>query len=432
MLEIPYGKETRTFNLKNNMRLTFKQENKKLSTLNGKDLHAEIFKQLQSPIGIENLNDRLDSNCKIAIVVDDITRPTPASDILAPLIEFLTITRSIPKENIIFIFALGVHRNMTMDEAELKLGKKIAGEYRWENHDCYNNLIYLGKTSRGTPVHVNKNYYEADLKISIGLIEPHLWAGYSGGAKGIVPGIAGVETIATHHRLVLKKGVKVGKIKNNPFREDLEECVDIIGIDLLLNVVLNSLREIHAVVVGKAREAYHKGVAISRKISECQVNNMADIIISSPNPLGIDFRQSSKAAFNTMGALKKKGVMIVISNCPDGKGNLKVSEKPPKRELIKFLAKILPGKMLMWVIKKQGFGIEDASGTYQMFRFIANYSYIFVSESLTLEDRKAIFVADHANSIEEALEMADRKLRKTNYDVHIYSSGGSTYPVINS
>ena len=428
-MKLPLGDQSLEVELPKSMKLLTYSKPDEAKSLSEDEIPKAFKEKILHPIGRNVLTSDINSSTTIVIVVDDISRPTPTPVLVAPLIDYLEEI-GVTKDQITFIFGLGVHREMTQEEAEIKLGQEIAQQYHWENHDSEQNLEYLGKTNRGTPININKTYYDADFKICIGLIEPHLWAGYSGGQKGIVPGIAGVDTIYHHHQLVRHNIVDVGNLEDNPFRDDLEEMVDIIGLDLLINVILTPNKRIHDLVIGEVHTAFEQGVEISKNFSELFVSGKSDVIISSPHPLGIDFRQSSKAAFNTKNALRKGGYMIVVSDCPEGRGNVSAADDPPSRWLIRLLAKILPSKLLMWVIRKQGYGIEDAAGTFRMFKFIADYNYLFVSPNMSDKDREILFVADHFKTVDEALDYVASQQNGDTFSVYVFPQGGSTYPVV--
>ncbi len=167
-------------------------------------------------------------------------------------------------ENIKIIFALGGNRDITEEEAEEKLGKRIATEITWENHSNSKNLVNLGKSTAGTPIFINKTFYDADFKIGVGCIKPHLWAGYSGGAKIVCPGLSGSETIAAHHRRVFDTKCRAGANYNtNPFRQDLEDIVSKAKLDMILNCTLNVDMEICQIVAGNPKACLSKRCRIS-------------------------------------------------------------------------------------------------------------------------------------------------------------------------
>ncbi|MBD3189772.1 MAG: nickel-dependent lactate racemase [Candidatus Heimdallarchaeota archaeon] len=430
--KIPYGEETIQFKLPDHWQLVALAEPQKKKGFTQKKIAKKLKKIFQDPIGCEPLKDLIEFTERVVIVVDDISRPTPTQMIIEPLIDYLTEEIGLPKGNINIIFGLGIHRNMTQEDAEKKLGEKIARVIHWENHHPYKNCVSLGQSPLGTPVKINKTFMEADFTIAIGLIEPHLWAGYSGGYKAIIPGISGIETIVKNHELVMEPDAKVGNIETNPLRRDIDMIGERIQLGFLINCIMNIAGEICEIVGGGAIAAHSKGVDVARDMYEIPVKETADVVITSAAPLGIDFRQSSKAAFNTTEALRKGGVMIVTSPCPEGVGNLRVTEKTPKRGFIKFLTKVLPSAMLMSQVRKQGYGIEDAPSVYQMFKFIAKKNYLFVTKGFTEEDREKVFVADHATTLEEAFTLADKLLKneekKKTVKVTIFPYGGSSYP----
>ncbi|MFX1512986.1 MAG: nickel-dependent lactate racemase [Promethearchaeota archaeon] len=434
---IPYGEKELKFSLPDHWRVVSVAEPKKVDQIAEIQINNVVRESFLNPIGTEPLNKLLKPSDKVVIVVNDISRPTPSSLLVKPLIDFLINTVNLPVEDIQIIFGLGVHREMTEIDVKKKLGTNITNQVSWENHNCYDNLVDLKeKSSFGTPILVNKTYIDADFTIAIGLIEPHLWAGYSGGYKAIIPGIVGVHTIVHNHHLLMKKNVQVGKIKNNPFRQDIEEVGKRIGLNFIINCVMNHNKKICEIFSGDPSSAFQEGVEYARSLYEIPIKEQSDVVIAGAAPLGIDFRQSGKACMNTQSALKNGGVMIVISECPEGIGNLRLSEKPPKRGVIKALSRYLPAKMLMKVITKQNPGVEDSSSLFQMFKFLSRKNYIFLTENLTEEERRKLSVADHVTTIEEAFIQADKILgnekKKKPVKVTIFPFGGCSYPRLTS
>lgn len=399
-------------------------------------LATTIKNTLQDPIGYPPLKESVNESTTVAIAVDDISRHTPAHLLIEPLIDLL-YECGVKKENITIIFALGMHRKMTEEDAQKKLGLRIIKEIHWENHELESNLVNLGKSSQGTPIFINQNFYKADFKIAIGLIEPHLWAGYSGGAKCVCPGLVGTDTIAVHHKKVMKETVRVGpNINSNPFRKDIEDITAKAGLNLILNCILNLDTQICHVIAGAPQAAYERGVELARPVCEVEVPDFADVIISASYPLGIDFRQSSKAAFNTQFALRNKGSLIVLSPCVEGTGNLRASDNPPTVKKIRTLFK-LGLKPLVWKsILKSGYGIEDAAGVFQMFKFIAKKNFIMCSDNLNEADRQVAWMCSHAKEMEEAIQIADQLIKPSQKGSKvkciIFPMGGVSYPRVNS
>ena len=427
------GEEQVTFEVPENWDVIKYAEPQKVPAIPESELSEKIKETLRHPIGCNSLESLVSPSSQIAIAVDDISRHTPAQLLVEPLLDLL-YEYGVSKKNIRIIFALGMHREMTEEDAIKKLGPRVVKEIAWENHQLEKNLVDLGKSKAGTPIYVNKNFYDADVKIAIGLIEPHLWAGFSGGAKCVCPGLIGVETIAVHHKKVLDNKTMVGPdIQINPFRKDIEDIVSRTGTQLILNCILNLDTKICQVVAGEPKAAYEKGVELARPVCEVEVPEMADVIISAANPLGLDFRQSAKAAFNTQYALKKNGALIVVSPCYEGAGNLRASDNPPTVKKIRTLFKLGLKSVVWGTIIKSGYGIEDAAGVFQMFKFIAKKNYIMCTNNLDEDGRKLAWMCDHATNIEDAIKIAEKIVNpKKNKKIKciIFPLGGVTYPIL--
>ena len=272
---------------------------------------------------------KLDSTKSIAIAVNDKTRPVPINDLLPPLIKHL-IDLGASKNKITIIIATGTHVPMPNNEFPLIFNKDIINNYHIISHNCddRDNLISIGVTSQGTPVNINKIFYEADLKIVTGSIEPHHFMGFSGGAKSASIGLTSRETINKNHEMLLDPQCTVGRYENNPMRMDVEEIGDLIGIDCALNCILNRKKEIISVLFGKPRNVMEQGIKIVNSTSRVNVAHKYDIVITSPGgyPKDINLYQSQKAMTHAAIITKDKGIILLIAECIEGSGSLQFEE----------------------------------------------------------------------------------------------------------
>jgi nickel-dependent lactate racemase len=259
----------------------------------------------------------------VAIAINDKTRPVPHALLLPPLLEELR--NFVSPETISFFVASGTHNPMPANEYTKILPENIIRNYAIFSHDAQDNenLTYLGKTSRGTPVHVNSKYLEADLKISVGNIEPHHFAGFSGGIKSVAIGLTGVETINTNHAMLTDPLARIGEYDNNPLRQDIEEIGQLIGVQFALNVILNEKGEIVHAVSGDPVKVMQKGVDLSRQICMTVVYEKYDIVIASPGgyPKDINLYQAQKALSHASLLTKDGGVVILVAECREGVGS---------------------------------------------------------------------------------------------------------------
>ena len=281
---------------------------------------AEVRRALIAPIGSPRLKDIVRPGEKIAIITSDITRPMPTRLVMPALLDEL-YAGGVRKEDVTLVFALGSHRKHT--EAEQK---KLAGERAWNEIKCADSdpddCVHYGTTSRGTPVDITRVVAEADRRICLGNIEYHYFAGYSGGAKAIMPGVSTRAAIqANHSRMVLPEA-KAGALETNPLRMDIEEAGAMVGIDFILNVVLSEHKEILKAVAGDATEAHRAGCRFLDRLYRKELHEAADIVLVSQGgaPKDLNLYQTQKALDNAKHAVKDGGVIILIGSCKEGLG----------------------------------------------------------------------------------------------------------------
>lgn len=281
---------------------------------------AEVRRALIAPIGSPRLKDIVHPGEKIAIITSDITRPMPTRLVMPALLDEL-YAGGVRKEDVTLVFALGSHRKHT--EAEQK---KLAGERAWNEIKCADSdpddCVHYGTTSRGTPVDITRVVAEADRRICLGNIEYHYFAGYSGGAKAIMPGVSTRAAIqANHSRMVLPEA-KAGALETNPLRMDIEEAGAMVGIDFILNVVLSEHKEILKAVAGDATEAHRAGCRFLDRLYRKELKEPADIVLVSQGgaPKDLNLYQTQKALDNAKHAVKDGGVIILIGSCKEGLG----------------------------------------------------------------------------------------------------------------
>ena len=281
---------------------------------------AEVRRALIAPIGSPRLKDIVHAGEKIAIITSDITRPMPTAKVMPALLDEL-YAGGVKKEDVTLVFALGSHRRHT--EAEQR---KLAGERAWNEIRCVdsdpNDCVSYGMTSRGTPVDITRVVAEADRRICLGNIEYHYFAGYSGGAKAIMPGVSTRAAIqANHSRMVLPEA-KAGALETNPLRMDIEEAGAMVGIDFILNVVLSEHKEILKAVAGDPVKAHREGCRFLDTLYRKELSEPADIVLVSQGgaPKDLNLYQTQKALDNAKHAVKDGGVIILIGSCKEGLG----------------------------------------------------------------------------------------------------------------
>ena len=280
----------------------------------------EVMRALNQPIGSLRLNQIVKPGEKIAIVTSDITRPMPTSLVMPPLLDELYAAGIDPKD-ITLVFALGSHRPHT--ESEMRT---LAGERAWAEISCVdgdvNDCIHIGTTVRGTPIDIVRIVAQADRRICLGNIEYHYFAGYSGGAKAIMPGVSTRGAIQNNHSRMVDPAACAGKIEGNPVREDIEEAASKVGVDFIVNVVLDEHKQIVKAVCGDVTLAHREGCLFLDGLYRATISARADIVIASQGgaPKDLNLYQTQKALDNAKHAVKKGGVVILAGACDEGLG----------------------------------------------------------------------------------------------------------------
>jgi len=288
------------------------------------DARAEVERALKEPIGSRRLCEIAKPEHKVAIVVDDATRPAPSHIMVPPILEELS-SAGVKDENITIIFGCGTHRAVTGEEAVRLLGEGILKRVKVISHDCKaQDLVYVGTTPKyGTKVYLNRVFAEADLKILTGDICFHYYAGYGGGRKSVLPGVAGEETIKANHAMLLHPNARTGVLDGNPVHEDMVEAARMAKVDFILNVVLNSKGEIVRAFAGDMEQAFYEGVKLVDEMYRTPVDRRADIVVVSPGgyPADVNLFQAYKGVDSALEVVKRGGVIILAAECPEGHGN---------------------------------------------------------------------------------------------------------------
>jgi nickel-dependent lactate racemase len=283
---------------------------------------ACVAAALAAPVG----NRRLDSLAgirSVAIAVNDKTRPVPHQHLLPPLLARLA-ELGLPSAAITFVVAVGTHAPMTRAEFSAILPPEVLDRYRVVSHDCdAPDLVDLGATARGSAVKVNRRFYEADLRIAVGNIEPHQFAGFSGGVKTAAIGLGGRAGIAANHALLLLPASRIGEYETNPARQDIEEMGAKIGVHFALNAILNPHREIVHVLFGAPTAVMRAGIPLARQVCQVAVPGRYDLIVASPggHPKDLTVYQAQKAFAHATLIMRPGGTVIVCAACPEGSGS---------------------------------------------------------------------------------------------------------------
>ncbi len=280
----------------------------------------EVLRAIRDPIGTKRLGQIIRPGEKVAIITSDITRPLPSYVIMPVLLDEL-YAAGVKREDITLVFALGSHRAHTFDEM-----KKLAGERAMNEIKCVDadpkDFIHMGTTGMGTPVDITRVVAEADRRICLGNIEYHYFAGYSGGAKAIMPGVSTREAIQANHSRMVMPEAAAGRLQGNPVREDLEEAIRYCPIDFIVNVVLDEHKKIIRAVAGHYIKAHREGCKFLDRLYLKKIESRADIVLVSQGgaPKDLNLYQTQKALDNAKHAVKKGGIIILAGSCREGLG----------------------------------------------------------------------------------------------------------------
>ena len=284
------------------------------------DEKAAVLDALQNPIGSQPLLERISPDAKICIAFTDITRATPNDRIIPWLLEHL----GGPNDNITLLNQLGTHRPNTREELETMLTPEVVANYRVLNHEPENPkaLVQVGTTADGTPALLNRHIVEADLRIITGFIEPHFFAGFSGGVKGIMPGCAGLETVMSNHgaKNIGDPQATFGVTVGNPLWEELRNIALKTGPSFLLNITLNEQRDITNVFAGDIIEAHKTGCVFVKKSAMQLLEQPFDIVVTTNSgyPLDLNLYQGVKGMSAGARVLKEGGTLILAAECREG------------------------------------------------------------------------------------------------------------------
>ena len=281
-----------------------------------------IKKALENPIKSTRLSEIVNPDSRVAIIVSDVTRPTPTAKILPPLLDELYLGGA-KNENITIVFALGLHRLQTEEECRQLVGEEIFENIRCIQHDRKRCRL-IGETSFGTPVEVFEEVLDSDLVVSTGTLEFHYYAGYGGGGKSILPGVSSEKSILSFHSFYSKlfEGSPLSGKAGSPARQNIEEAARIAGLDFILNVVINSKKEIVAAVAGDFIEAHRKGAEYVDAMYKVPVEPADAVIVSCGGfPKDINLYQATKSLEHAIPAVKEGGSIILVAECAEGIGN---------------------------------------------------------------------------------------------------------------
>ena len=379
---------------------------------------AAVEAALDAPVGALRLEELVKPGQKIAVITSDITRPMPSKQVLPSVLRRLE-RAGIPKNDITVVFALGSHRRHTDEERVHLVGEDIVSEYRCVD-SSEGDFVRLGVTEGGTPVDIAAPVANADFRIALGNIEYHYFAGYSGGAKAVMPGCSTYDAIQVNHRRMVETAAHAGRLEGNPVRDDIEETMRYCPLHYIVNVVLDEHKKIISCFAGDWKEAHRAGCRFLDKLYKTRIAEPADIVVVSQGgaPKDLNLYQTQKALDNSKHAVRDGGVIILVGSCREGLGNKVFEEwmltaKSPQDLVDRIQADFRLG------------GHKAAS-----IALVEQKADVYLVSEMDSEMVLNIFMTPF-ESVQAALDAAFAKLG-TEAKVLVMPYGGSTLPVLDS
>ena len=364
-------------------------------------VREELGRSLDNPISSPDLGRVLKDSRKVLLVVPDNTRAFPARSIIPPLLENMESAN--PGLEVRILVATGLHEEVAEDELKQILGREVVENYEVINHKASDEsrIARIDKrTSFGTPIHVNKLVLESEVVIGAGLIEPHFFAGYSGGRKILLPGVAGEEAILNNHRyrMIDDPRARAGILDGNPIHEDMLEFMTYTRLDFIVNVTIDRERRVTGIFAGDPVKAHLKGVEFLDRYVKIPAGEAADIVVTTNGgyPLDRDIYQAVKGMDTASRVVKDGGVIIIASECRDGLGG--------HEEFLKLVRGAESPEEILRRIRENE-PIYDQWEAQILARILRKAKVILVSDYVSERTARDLLL-EHARTLEEALEIA--------------------------
>jgi len=413
-LSIPYGKDMVDFEVPQpNLMGVFLPKN-----IPGADDESKAIRDaLLNPIDSKPLPEIAKRKNRIVIISTDVTRLTK-DHLIVPSILKVLAQAGVGEERIEVIIGRGQHREMTEEEVEQKLGRDVLDRVTVVQHNPDGSHVDFGATRRSNRVLVNSEVARADLRISTGNIVPHRYAGFGGGAKSILPGVCGRETIYRNHLYVVEGKSRPGVLEDNPIRIEMEEAAAMVGLDFIVNTVMNSEGHIVKVFAGHFLRAHREGARFAKNLLGVQMPSRAEVVVSSGSPMDIDFYQASKALEMGEQAVADGGVYILASPCYEGVG---------EKDLYRFLTLRSPEEILSELRQpKPSTNLVSGVVAYLMAKMRERVEIVLVSDGLKREQVEAMGFKK-ADSVQAAVGKSLEKKGK-DAQVAVFPQGPITLP----
>ena len=419
------GKQT-GFDIPSGWEIICQAAPRELSTAR-KSIAELVTMSLNNPIASGRIRDLAKPSSKVAILVDDDTRPTPVKDIL-PLVLQELHDCNIPKDNIDIVVAVGTHPPMEGKRLETRLGEEALNSYRVTNHDSWaHDLVSVGRV-KGIEILVNPIVAQTDLKVGIGTNMPHPFAGFGGGPKIAMPGICGYDTVREHHTgMVMEPGSFLGRIDGNPAYDFIRQASELIGLSYVIDCVVDAQGQPVEIVSGHPIEAHEAGVEICRDIYGVEVEEEADVTIASAYPHE-EGPQIIKPILPGAMTTKKGGILILVASCDGGLpetflGMFDLVRQQNPEDPMETVLNHMRGRNAF--LPKSPMDFNCAIQT--AFACLERIKVILVSENV-VATQVARMGFEHAPDLETAIDMVWRL--RTEAKVNVYAAGGIALPLV--
>ena len=378
-----------------------------------------VNNSLENPEGTESIQELITQKDPedLVIIVNDVSRPTPYEFMLPPLLDKLH-SAGIDKNQITFVIATGIHEPNTEKQNQDIFGEKLINEYEFISHDPDNSLVKIGELSTGNDLYINEKVAKADFIITTGVILPHYFAGFSGGRKSILPGVAGRESIEFNHSLMVDLIGDLPPVKSNKLSQEMFEAAEKVGVDFILNVVTNSNQNIVEVVAGDLKQAWYQGVDTSAAMYQDAVDKKCKVAIASAGgyPRDINLYQAQKALDHADHCVQEGGTIILVAECREDLGEETFSSwleaaDNPEDNIERIKEKFELGGHKAFAISKS-----------------AKNKELIVISNLDKETTQS-FYAKKMDTLNEALAYTEDKYNG-NFEAIIMPQGGLTVPVV--
>ncbi len=418
MIKLPYGEGS------------LELEIEKCEVLESREIPAiglaeeALEKALANPISSPSLEDLLRKARHVLLVVPDNTRAFPSRRLIPRILRVMESAN--PMAEIRILVATGLHMEVKKDELRRMLGREVLEKYEVINHRAFDDeqIAKLdARTSYGTPIHVNRFALESDVVVGAGLIEPHFFAGYSGGRKIILPGVAGMEAIFKNHgfKMIDDPRSRAGLLNGNPVHMDMIEFMKMTKLDFIVNITIDKRKMITGIFAGEPIKAHLAGVKFLDQIVKLHVEKPADIVITTNGgyPLDRDLYQAVKGIDTAAYIVKPGGVIVIASECRDGLGG-------HKEFLEIFQGASNPDEVLEFVRRNEP--INDQWEAQILARDLKKAKVILVSDYIS-ESMARDFMLEHAKTIGEALEIAFNIIGKKDSRIMVIPEGPYIIPL---